>query len=40
MTKSEKVSIALPGGELERDMIRFLTDVGFDLTAVNQRYLH
>jgi len=40
MKETERVKIALPSGELQRDVEGFMNTIGMDFTAVPRRYLH
>lgn len=39
MKERERIKIALPSGELEQDVIRFMQAIGLDLNLVPRRYL-
>ena len=36
----ERTRIALPSGELEKDVMRFLRGIGLEFAASDKRYLH
>lgn len=38
--KKERLKIAIPSGELEKDVLQFLRDIGLNFTAIPRRYLH
>lgn len=40
MKESERLKIALPSGELQKDTLQFMRDIGLDFAAVDRRYLH
>lgn len=38
--EKERLKIAIPSGQLEKDVLQFLRGIGLDFTAVPRRYLH
>lgn len=40
MKENERIKIGLLGGEMEKDVLTFMKDIGLDFTAVKRRYLH
>ncbi len=36
----ERTRIALPSGELEKDVTQFMRDIGLEFAASDKRYLH
>lgn len=40
MKESERLKIAIPSGELEKDVLGFIKDIGLDYAAYDRRYLH
>lgn len=39
MKETERVKIALPNGELRKDMLEFMSAIGLDFNAIDRRYL-
>lgn len=40
MRNSERLTVLLPGGELEEAVLQRVQQSGLELTAVDRRYLH
>lgn len=40
MKESERIKIGLPSGELQKDVIQFMKEIGLDFETVPRRYLH
>lgn len=40
MKENERLKMAVPSGELEKDVLDFMRTIGLEFTAINRRYLH
>lgn len=40
MKENERLRIALPSGELEKDVLTYMQYLGLDFAAIDRRYLH
>ena len=40
MTEKERLRFAIPGGELEGDVLNFMKNIGLEFTVIDRRYLH